>query len=90
MSTTVVGTVKIRSSCSQLLKENSERISVLFSTRLSEKKADRDDGYASYDVHLSLPSGAEKKLSADLVARLQVGPKETRAAPFPPELGRRR
>lgn len=75
MSTTAVGTVKIRSSCAQLLKENSERISVLFSAQLSEKgpRQQERDSYVSYDVHLSAPSGAEKKLSADFVTRLQVG-----------------
>lgn len=74
MSTTVVGTVKIKSSCTQLLKENSERISVLFSAQLSEKCRQQErDGCIIYEVHLALPSGAEKKLSADFVTRLQVG-----------------
>lgn len=75
MSLTVVGTVKIRPSCSQLLKENAERISVLFSAQLSEKPSQDDpsDGYVVYDVRLLAPSGAEKKISADFVTRLQVG-----------------
>lgn len=74
MSTTVVGTVKIKSSCTLLLKENSERISVLFSAQLCEKNRQQErDGYVTYEVHLSLPCGAEKKLSTDFVTRLQVG-----------------
>lgn len=75
MSITVVGTVKIKSTCTQLLKENSERISVLFSAQLSEQSPQDSvcDGYVVYDVLLLAPSGAEKKISSDFITRLQVG-----------------
>lgn len=75
MSITVVGTVKIKSTCTQLLKENSERISALFSAQLCEKSVQEyaADGYCVFDVRLLVPGGAEKKIASDFITRLQVG-----------------
>lgn len=75
MSITIVGTVKIKSTCTQLLKENSERISVLFSAQLSEKTVQEyaKEGYSVFEVCVLVPGGAEKKISSDFVTRLQVG-----------------
>lgn len=70
-ATAAVGTVKIKSTCTQLLRENSERISVLFSARLSEEGR-RQGGYVVHDVHLSVPGDAEAKVSSDFISRLQV------------------
>ncbi|VEN61774.1 unnamed protein product [Callosobruchus maculatus] len=74
MSKSIVGTVKIKPTCTQLLKENLDRISVLFSAILSENSAVQEktsDQAVLYDVFLSVPEETERVLSPDFITRLQ-------------------
>lgn len=71
MSKKVVGTVKIKSGCSHILKENLDRISVLFSADLDEH-GKKSDGFVLYDVLLNVPGDVERSLSPDFLSRLQV------------------
>lgn len=81
MSKPVVGTVKIKQSCTQILNENLDRISVLFSAILCEKSAAQEtssDQAVLYDVILSVPGDTERTLSPDFIKRLQVGHKNNK------------
>lgn len=73
MSKSVVGTVKIKPSCTQLLHNNLERISVLFSAILSERcKQEQPSDYVLYNVLLSVPENVERTVSTDFITRIQV------------------
>ncbi|RZC38677.1 hypothetical protein BDFB_013570, partial [Asbolus verrucosus] len=66
---TLVGTVRIKCTCTPLLKENLDRISVLFAARLEENAS--EDDFVSFEVHSLAPSGCERAPSADFITRLQ-------------------
>lgn len=75
MSTkTIVGQVHIKSQCSHLLKENYDRISVIFSAKLCEHsvKNQSNDDIVLYDVVLTVPNDCERSPSNDFISRLQV------------------
>lgn len=78
MSKTIVGTVRIKQSCIQLLRENLDRISVLFSAILSEKcfSQDKSSDQTVFEVLINAPDNSERSLSPDFVTRLQVGYKK--------------
>ncbi|KAJ3625136.1 hypothetical protein MTP99_018699 [Tenebrio molitor] len=71
---TLLGTVRIKCTCTPLLQENLDRISVLFAARLEEHRGDAasKDDFLSYEVHSLAPSGCERAPSADFISRLQV------------------
>jgi hypothetical protein len=71
---TLLGTVRIKCTCTPLLQENLDRISVLFAARLEEHRGDAasKDDFLSYEVHSLAPSGCERAPSADFITRLQV------------------
>ncbi|XP_057664941.1 probable ribonuclease ZC3H12D isoform X1 [Diorhabda carinulata] len=73
MSKTVVGTVRVKQTCKQLLRENLDRISVLFSADLSEKcfPQDHSTDQTIYDVLINAPDNSERTLSPDFLTRLQ-------------------
>ncbi|CAG9856569.1 unnamed protein product [Phyllotreta striolata] len=73
MSRTVVGAVRIKQSCTHLLRENLERISILFSAVLSEKclSQDKPADQSVFDVLISAPDNPQRSLSPDFVTRLQ-------------------
>lgn len=73
-STTFLGTVKIKGTCTPLLLENLDRISVLFAARLEENRCKNDtkDDFISFEVHSLAPVGCERAPSSDLINRLQV------------------
>lgn len=73
MSKNAVGTVKIRSTCIPLLKENLDRILVLFAAILEEKTRCGDNTVV-YDVLLSGPEEIARSVSGDFITRLQVRP----------------
>ncbi|KAJ3646519.1 hypothetical protein Zmor_024104 [Zophobas morio] len=75
VATTLLGTVKIKCTCTPLLLENLDRISVLFAARLEEPRAQNiaKDDLVSFEVHSLAPSGCERAPSADFITRLQVG-----------------
>lgn len=68
---TFLGTVRIKCSCTPLLLDNLDRISVLFAARLEEGRS--KDEFVDYEVHSLAPSGCERAPSTDLITRLQVG-----------------
>lgn len=73
MSKSVVGTVKIKPTCTQFLHKNLERIAVLFSAILSEKcQQEQSSDYVLYNVLLSVPENVERTVSADFISRIQV------------------
>lgn len=74
MSKSVVGTVKIKPNCTQLLRQNLDRISVLFSAVLNEKclKPEKRSDYVQYDVVVLVPDDFERTVSPDFITRLQV------------------
>lgn len=73
MSKSVVGTVKIKTSCTQLLNKNLDRVAVLFSALLSERcKQEQPSDYVLYNVLLSVPEDVEFTVSTDFVTRIQV------------------
>lgn len=73
MSKSVVGTVKIKPSCTQLLHKNLDRIAVLFSAILSEKFIqEQPSDFVLYNVLLSVPEDVERTVSTDFVNRIQV------------------
>ncbi|XP_028133867.1 probable ribonuclease ZC3H12D isoform X1 [Diabrotica virgifera virgifera] len=73
MSNVVVGLVRIKQSCTQLLRENLDRISVLFSAVLSEKcfSQDKSSDHTIFEVLITVPDNTERTLSPDFVTRLQ-------------------
>ncbi|KYB26105.1 probable ribonuclease ZC3H12D isoform X1 [Tribolium castaneum] len=67
---TFLGTVRIKCTCTPLLLENLDRISVLFAARLEE--AHSKDEFVDFEVHSLAPSGCERAPSAaDFITRLQ-------------------
>lgn len=72
MSKSVVGTVKIKPSCTQLLHKNLDRIAVLFSALLSEKCKQEPSDYVLYNVLLSVPEDVDRTVSTDFITRIQV------------------
>lgn len=70
MSRQVIGTVQIKLQCTQRLKENLDRISILFSAVLNEKTVQEhiNDGLVEYDV---LTVSDADRLSSDFLVRLQ-------------------
>lgn len=69
MSTQFVGTVKVKPKCIPILRENLDRISVLFSANLTEKNApNNDDNFVFYDV---ISTASAERISSDFVSRLQ-------------------
>ncbi|XP_066254279.1 probable ribonuclease ZC3H12D isoform X1 [Euwallacea similis] len=70
MSKNAIGTVRIRPTCIPLLKENFDRIHVLFAAILKEKTRCVDNSVV-YDVLLSGPEGLARTVSGDFVSRLQ-------------------
>lgn len=73
MSKSVVGTVKIKPSCTQLLQKNLDRIEVLFSAILSEKcQQEFTSDYVLYNVLLSVPDDVQRSVSTDFITRIQV------------------
>ncbi|CAH1116182.1 unnamed protein product [Phaedon cochleariae] len=73
MSKSVVGTVIIKRSCTQLLRDNVDRISVLFSAILSEKCSlqKTHSEHTVFEVLISVPSDSERTPSPDFLSRLQ-------------------
>lgn len=73
MSKSVVGTVKIKPTCTQVLHKNLDRIAVLFSAILSEKcQQEQSSDYVLYNVQLSVPENVERTVSTDFISRIQV------------------
>lgn len=70
MSKNTVGTISLRSTCVPLLKENLDRILVLFAAILKEKTRCSDHTVV-YDVLLSGPEGPVRSVSGDFISRLQ-------------------
>lgn len=76
MSTTQhVGTVTLKTSCVPLLKSNLDRISVLFSAKLSENCAsdpsNEDRNVTVYNVY-SMVANTNRTVGSDFISRLQV------------------
>lgn len=68
MSQNILGSIHIKSSCVTLLKENLERIAVLFSATLNEKATQEYEDLIYFD--LSAPTTLDR--SPDFLNRVQV------------------
>ncbi|KAL1494071.1 hypothetical protein ABEB36_009727 [Hypothenemus hampei] len=66
-----IGTVRIKGTCVHLLRENLERILVLFAAILKESTHNNSDNNVSYEVLLSGPEGIARSVSGDFIPRLQ-------------------
>lgn len=62
-------TVRIKTICAPFLKDNYQRISVLFSALLNETKC--GDGFSIFEVQCTTPLAPDRSYSSDFISRLQ-------------------